>query len=166
MLALLRLARPFLPWIGGILALVALAVWVDHRGYQRGERSRDGEVATLTTSIANLKAASAQAAAQNLADVRAVEARQAAITKEQTDALSKQLADARSIARAYVLRQQAAGGASDAGSGRLPVAAPAAEPVAPAAKAVVVAASDIEACTDSFVIASEWQAWWRKVSGE
>lgn len=80
---------PKLPWrwIGIALAVVAVLAFA----YNRGSHSRDAEVATLNQSIANLKAASAAAAAKNLAEVRAIETRDAQTQKEKDDAYQAHL---------------------------------------------------------------------------
>lgn len=152
-------------WIGIGLVVVGLLLAIDHRGYQRGKHSRDAQVAALTGTIANLKVASAQAAAENLAHVHAVEARNATIQKESADALTAQLADARAATRAYILHHPAPV-ASHAGEGGLSQPADPASPTIGPAQEAVVAVADIEACTDAFVIATGWQAWWDKIEGQ
>jgi hypothetical protein len=149
-----------LPWkyIGIALAVVAVLAFA----YNRGRHSRDTEVATLNQSIANLKAASAAAAARNLAEVRAIETKNVAIQKDMEDALSQQGSSARAALDAYILRHPASSGHAGV-SGVSQAASPAqATPSAP--EAAIVARTDLEACTDAFVMARGWQAWWSQVS--
>lgn len=162
--AIWRFAKPFLPYIAGALAVWALLAFVDHRGYQRGYHDRDPEVATLNQSIANLKAASAAAAAKNLAEVRAIETKNVAVQKDMEDALSRGISDSRSALDAYILRHPASSGHASV-SGVSQATSPAeATPDAP--EAAIVARTDLEACTDAYVSAQGWREWWGKVSAE
>lgn len=71
--------RPFLPWIGGALVLFALFVWADHRGYNRARVKYEAQIARDTAATAKRYADAAGA-------MLATERRQAAITREQSDA--------------------------------------------------------------------------------
>lgn len=156
------LVRRLAPYIAGIVAVIGAYLWVDHRGYQRGFHKRDPEVATLNQSIANLKAASVAAAAKNLAEVRAIETKNVAIQKDMEDALSQQGSSARAALDAYILRHPASSGHASVG-GVSQAATPAkAAPGAP--EAAIVARTDLEACTDAFVMAQGWQEWYSQVA--
>lgn len=164
-LAIFRIARPFLPWIAGAFALVGAFLWVDNRGYQRGFHKRDPEVAALNLTIANVKAASAQSAADNLAHVRATETRNVAIQKEAENAIDQAGADARSAVADYVrLHPAPAGHLSYAGTGGISVAPTAAGTPVATSPQTVVPASDLTACAEAYVTATGWQAWWGSVS--
>lgn len=149
-----------LPWkyIGIALAVVAVLAFA----YNRGSHSRDAEVAIITQSIANLKAASAAAAARNLAEVRAIETKNVAIQKDMEDALSQQGSSARAALDAYILRHPASSGhASVSGVSQT---TPATEAATGAPEAAIVARTDLEACTDAFVMAQGWQEWYSQVA--
>jgi hypothetical protein len=151
------------PWIAGLLALAGVVLFIDHRGYQRGFHKRDPEVAALQKTIADVRTVQAKAATDNIAHVQQVEAAQAAVTKEQTDALSKQLADARAAVRTYIVRQQANQGS--AGGNPLPVPANSSGAVDDPSAQALVPVADLDACAQAYVTATGWQAWWKAQAG-
>lgn len=158
-----KLAKPFLPYFLAVAAVISLVIWIDHRGYQRGFHKRDAEVAALQKTITDVRTVQAKAAADNVAHVQQVEAAQAAVTKEQTDALSKQLADARATVRAYVVRQQANQG--HAGGNPLPVPANPSGAVDDPSSQALVPLADLDACAQAYVTATGWQSWWKAQAG-
>lgn len=152
-------------WIGIAIALGAAIIAIDARGYSRGRHSRDGEVGALGASIDKLKAASAQATADNLTHVRQVETADEQIRKEQTDALSKERDDARAAADRYIrLHPASAADLGHAGSRGLSEAADAAGAAAQPSQPTVVDAEDVRSCTDWVTFGEGWLAWWAKVS--
>lgn len=161
--ALWKLAKPFLPYLAGLCIVIAALAFSYHAGDSHGFHKRDPEVAALTLTIANMKAASAEATALNLQHVQEVETRQAKITKDATDALSKQLADARAATAAYVLQHGAKAAPRDAGAGGLSQVPRTAGATDGAPQEAIVAVSDIEACTDAYVIGTALQDWVRAV---
>ena len=151
-------------WIALALAVLALVLGIERCGYTRGRHSRDAEVAALTGTIANMKAASAKAAADNIAHVQAVETRDEQIRQEQTNALSTQITDARAAAARYASMHHPAADQGHAGDGRVPQAADAAGAVAGASAEAVVPAADLDICAENTVKAQGWWDWWAKVS--
>lgn len=150
-----------LPWkkIGYALLAIGIASFIWHRGYH----SRDAEVAALNQTIANMKAASAQAAADNLAHVRAVEAKNAAIQKDMEDALETQLADARAAAGAFVVRQRAQAATDNAGAGRVSDPPDATGSIDDAGGKTLVPDDDLRICAENTVKAQGWADWWKAI---
>jgi uncharacterized protein (DUF885 family) len=142
-----------------VLILAGLLSAYGHRQYERGSRSRDAQVAALTQNIAEREAASVKAAADNLAHVKQVEAEQAAITKEQSNALTHQLADARSALAAYLVRSKA--GQGNASQGAVSSVPDGSSGITGASENAVVPVSDLAICADNTVIAKGWQDWYR-----
>ena len=155
-----------LPWrsIGLALAVLALVLGIERYGYTKGRHSRDAEVAALSGTIANMKAASAKAAADNIAHVQAVETRDEQIRQEQTNALSIQITDARAAAARYAGLHHPAADQGHAGNGALPQAADTAGAVAGAGAEAVVPAADLDICAENTAKAQGWLEWWAKVS--
>lgn len=91
-LVLWRLAKPFLPWIGGALALFAVVLWIDHRGYQRGLHKRDAELAAFQRTVADVRAKTAQALADVARNKARVEADQQKVTDDVSTDYQRQLA--------------------------------------------------------------------------
>jgi hypothetical protein len=164
MLATLKL----IPWkqvaigLGAALILYACYSWA----YNRGAHSRDNEIASLQQSIANLKAASAQAQADNNAHVLEVEQRNEQIRKEQTDALTKQRDDAMAAADSFIkLHTISKANPGNASGNQIPQPAnTTGSPNTKANPSVMVSPSDVHACTEAYVTAQGWQDWWDKVS--
>jgi hypothetical protein len=155
-----RFLRPLMPYIAAALVVLGLLSAYGHREYGRGKHSRDAEVAALNGTIANFKAASVAAKAQNVAHVATVETAQDAVTKGHENDYPTQLADARAALAAYKLRHPAT---SQGDAGHDPVSqvpdAPG-KPDADPAQAVVSGA-DLDACAQSYVIAVGLQSWIR-----
>lgn len=122
--------------------------------------------------IRDARAARARALAQDLAHARDIEARDATITKEHQDALSRKLADALRRADDYAreLRARAAGSAgAGTGGGRaadLPAAAGASGAAAGAGGTAELDADDIRICTRNSVIAEGWADYWAAAFAE
>jgi hypothetical protein len=164
-LAVWRLAKPFLPYIAGLLALVGAYLWIDHHGYQRGFHKRDAEAAALNLTIANMKAASEQALANARATNHRIEAAQNAATQESSHELQDQLAAARAAAAAYAERLRSAeaapGGTGQAGASS---ASDASRPAAGTSPVSVMDDDDFRLCSENTVKAIGWRAWWLRIN--
>jgi hypothetical protein len=158
--AIWKLAKPLLPYIAGLLILAGLLSAYGHRQYERGSHSRDAQVATLAQNIAEREAASVKAAADNLAHVKQVEAEQAAITKEQSNALTHQLTDARSALAAYLVRSKA--GQGNASQGDVSSVPGSSGGIAGASENAVVPVADLGICADNTVKAKAWRDWYNE----
>lgn len=152
-------------WIGLGAGVVGVLWFTHHRGYQAGVASQAPVITSLNATIANVRAASAKALADDLAHKQAVEARQDRISKESNDVLSAQLADARARADDLSRRLLAASATDSRGGAAAGVssAPAAADPVAGPGQASVMAADNI-ACAEAVTKAQGWQDWWRSVS--
>lgn len=155
-----------LPWkyIGAALAAIGLAflLWQAPWAYRRGQHSRDAEVAALNGTIANMKAASAKALADNEAYVARINGLQDQITKDRNDDQPKQIAAGNAAIAEYV-RLHPAPKAHPGGTGQdhapgVPDAP--GQPDAPADQAVVPVA-DLNACNEAWVTATGLQDWIR-----
>jgi hypothetical protein len=158
-IAIWKLAKPFLPYIAGVLIVASLLSAYGHRQYERGSHSRDAQVATLIQNIAERQAASVKAAADNLAHVKQVEAEQASITKEQSNALTRQILDARSALAAYLVRSKA--GQGNASQGVVSSIPGSSGGITGAGENAVVSVADLGICADNTVKAKAWQDWYR-----
>ena len=98
-------------WIGLGLAIVALILWIDHRGYRRGFHSRDTEVARITQDRDTYKANAATlqgALDRQNAAVTALKADADKRTQEGVKALEQaRKANAGLLAQAEALRKSA-----------------------------------------------------------
>jgi hypothetical protein len=156
-------------WQGLVVAKTSAAAHlVDKAGRLRLVAARDApaQIEALGAALDQVRAKTAQAAADDAAHAAAVQADQDRNTKEQTDALQIALADARARAADYARRLRAAPSASgvaggDGGTPAVPAAADAAGTVAGAGEAAVLAA-DASACAEAVTKAQGWQDWWMK----
>lgn len=156
-----------LPWRWiAVGAGVLGALWfVHHRGYHSGVASQAPVIASLNATIDNVRAATAKAQADDLAHKQAIEARDARIAQEKTDALEKQLADARAAVADYI-RLHAAPPADPGRGGAAGVsgATPAPGAADGAGGEAIVPAGDLRICAGAVVKAEGWRDWWRAVS--
>lgn len=152
-------------WIGIGAGVIALVWFVHHRGYASGVASQQPTIASLNATIANVRTATAKAQADDLARKQAVEAQDARIAQEKTDAIEKQLADARrtvaDYARLHAAPPADTGRGATAGVSFTP---PAASPVAGAGGQALVPISDLSICADNSVKAQGWQDWYRAIA--
>lgn len=158
-LAIWRLAKPFLPTIVGALLIFAVIFGLWRAGYQTGFHKRDAEVASLHKQITDRDAASAKALADNEANVARINALQDQVTKDKNDDAPKQLADARAALRAYILRHQAP--ASGPGQDHAPRVPDTASKPDDASSAAVVPVADLDACAVAYTTAVGLQDWIR-----
>ena len=156
------LARRVWPYAAAAGVIVATWLYIDHRGFQRGAASRQPEITRLEKAIADVRAKTAEAKADDLANKIRVEAEQA---KVQSDAETKLRHDL-AAARAAVERLRRAPQA-DTGGGRgtdLPGTSDAASNLAGASEDAVIPFADAVICADNSVKAQGWQDWWKSVS--
>lgn len=153
------------------LALAALAMGVAMLIAQADARhwraQFAGEQARHRVTIAETKLATAEARANDLAHAAAVQARDAAISKEQQHDIQTQLADSLTLAARYAerMRRTATGdGARGGGNAAVSADAGAASDPAGGAGFALVPRSDLDVCARNTVIARGWQAWWAEVS--
>lgn len=152
-------------WIGIGAGVLGLLWFVHHKGYQAGVASQAPVIAGLNATVANVRTATAQARAEDLAHKQAIEARDAQIAQEKTDALEKQLADARAAVAAYGRLHAAP--PTDPGRGGtagMPGAAPTSGAPDAGGGHALVPVSDLEICADAAVKAQGWQDWYRAVA--
>ena len=164
--AILTILRGFpWKWIGLGAGVLGLVWYVHHRGYQAGVASQAPVIASLNATIANVRAATAQAQAEDLAHKQAVEAADTKIAQEKTDDLEKQLADARAAVAVYS-RLHAASPADPGRGGTADMPGAADAPGAPDAAGgqALVPVSDLAVCADATVKAQGWQDWYRAVA--
>lgn len=158
-----RTVKPFLPYMAGIALLVGAYLWLDHRSFNRGAHSRDAEVNALNTTIANMKAASAKALADNEANVSRINGLQAQITKDRNDEAPKQIA-AGDAAIADWIRLHPAPRANPGSSGKdhaSGISNTTGQPDAAIAQTTVPVA-DLTACNLAYVTATGLQDWIRE----
>jgi hypothetical protein len=158
-----------LPWkyIGIALAILSAvllvwrAPWAEHR-----QKAKDQAViAALNGTISNMRAASDKAAADNKAKVAATQAADEQTRKEQTDALSTKLVDARAAVAAYLQRlRDAQAHPGSAGTGPIPQTAGTPSPANGAGESAVVPVADLQICAENTVKSQGWQDWYRAVS--
>ena len=153
--------------IGVLVATLAIVIAVASLRLEKCHRARDDAVAALARTKADYGAAQAKATADNLAAVRGVEQRQAAITNEVQDDLTKKLDAARALGAAHAerLRVQSRAARGAAGTAGVSRTADAARGVADANRDALVA-DDIRICTDNTVKVAGWRDWWTKSKGE
>lgn len=157
--AILLLLRKMLPYIAAGAAVVALLVFVDHRGYRRGVASQQPAIAALNATIADVRLKTQQAKADDAIYAASVERAQAVITEEKSNAIEASLAAARADASAYAARLRAASSADKGGKriSDLPRSAVASGPtIDPADMADV----DAKACAENTVKAQDWLDWY------
>lgn len=156
-------------WVWLVLALVALGF----RSYQvsswkhKAEQSHSAfvlEKAALNETVANYRAATAKAQADDAQHIVDVRKRDDQILKEQHDAFTSQLADARSRAAAYGRLHP---GTAPANPGSIPnptVSASAASPgIADGPRAYSnVPQSDLDTCATIWARLKDVQTWWSK----
>lgn len=148
-----------IPIIGLTIALGVTRSTLDHR-----RAALKAEQAAHAQDIADVRAATAKAQADDLMHARAVETRQAKISQEIQDDLTSRLASARADAARYAERLRTASQASDSGS------AAASVPSFPDAPSSAVGASqdafvaDAAICAENSVKAQGWLDWYRSVS--
>lgn len=147
-------------WIGIGLAILALVIGIDHRGYQRGFHKRDAEIAALNGTIANFKTASAAAKAKNITHVQTVETAQDAVTKGHENDKPNTVAIGNAAIAAYVLRHPATT-QGDAGHDQLSQVPDAAGKPDGAGAETVVPVSDLAACNVAYATAIGLQGWIR-----
>lgn len=153
-----------LPWgkiaaaLGALVLLYGAYSWA----WNRGSHSRDAEVAALTGTIANLKAASAKAKADNIAHVATVETKQDQVTKDHTNDAPNSIAIGNAAIAEYVRLHPAPkadpGSTGGAGLSQVPVAA--SQPDA-AGTETIVPRSDLDACNIAYATAVGLQGWIR-----
>lgn len=159
-------------WIAviGLTVLLGLAKWDAHSWHSKADQSHQAfllEKAAFTATVANFRAATAQAQAADQAHARDVEHRDAGISQEAQNDLTKQRDDAVARAADYARRLRAGTAESPVGGGSatgLPVPAGAAGAADGAGATAVVPAADLTVCAENSVKAQGWPDWWRKVS--
>jgi len=156
-----RFIRPLMPYIAAALVVLGLLSAYGHREYGRGKHSRDAEVSALQGTIANFKAASAKAKADNEANVARINGLQDQVTKDKNDEAPKQLADARAALAAYVLRHPAVH-QGNAGQDQPPGIPDAPGKPDAAPSEAVVSVADLDACAVSYTTAIGLQDWIRR----
>jgi len=163
LLVIWRFARPLMPYIAAALFLAGLLSAYGHREYKRGSASRDAEVSALSGTIANMKAASAKALADNEAYVARINGLQDQITKDVNNDAPKQITDGAAAIAAYIrLHPSPKADPSGPGTDHAPgVPDSASQPDAPADEAVVSRA-DLNACNEAYVTATGLQDWIRQ----
>lgn len=156
-----------LPWkyIGAALAALTLALliwrapWAEHR-----QKAKDQiQISALNGTIANMKAASAKALADNEAYVARINGLQDQITKDVNNDAPKQITDGAAAIAAYIRlhpgpKADPSGAGKDRASG-IPNAP--GQPDAPTEEAVV-SRSDLNACNEAYVTATGLQNWIRQ----
>jgi multidrug efflux pump subunit AcrA (membrane-fusion protein) len=165
-LRLLNWGARFWPCIVGVVVILGAIFYISHRSYQKGFHSRDAEVAALEKTIADVRLKTAEAQAADLARARKIETTDAAITKEENDALQTKLAAARAAAADYAARLRTAAAANQSGGGTtdLPGVANPTGLAAGTSSSTVMDEADLEACSVAVVKADGWRDWWLKVS--
>ena len=146
--------------IAGLFVLLLLAR-ADARHNLKGWQ---GEKAAHALDLAQFKAASAKAIADNIADVRAKESDAATIVEDKQHDLEAQLADARRLSADYARRMRAgATGADPGGSSEAPigkVASTASDPLGTGGVSLLDE-DDVRICTDNTVKALGWPEYYR-----
>jgi hypothetical protein len=151
--------------IGAALAL-ALGTMLIIRTQQR-DTARVGLQATqhaFDKTVSDYRLAAELARADDLANARAVETRNAAIAEEAQRDLQTKLASARADADRYASRLRSAA-AADPGSGAradLPRTPSSASGIAGAGSTPEL--DDARVCAVNTVLAEGWQDWWRRVA--
>lgn len=122
--------------------------------------------AASEATVANFRAATARAKADDIAHARHVERRYAAANEETTRELTTRLADARALTDRYIRLHPAAAAPADRGGGGdadLPRTADAAGAADRAGEATIVPGPDLRICTENTVKAEGWREWWGRV---
>ena len=94
MTALLLLRRIW-PYLAAGALVVASLLFVDHRGFQRGVASQQPAIVALTATIADVRAKTAQARADDLSNARRVETDQQKVTTNVSTDYQRELAGLR-----------------------------------------------------------------------
>ncbi|WP_420137309.1 hypothetical protein [Sphingomonas sp.] len=159
-----------------ILAL--MAAWIAGGIYGRsGENARltakyqpvmERATATLNLTAARIRAARAQALAEDLANARRVEAAQAQASQETANALELELAAARAAAADYARRLRDGLQAEASGSGSVAASdgrhADAAGTADSSGRMSIMDEEDLRICSENTVKALAWPVWWVKIS--
>lgn len=154
-------------WLIGAATSLVLGLALGLVTIQRNSAraSLKAEIAAHQLDISNWRRASEQARADNLAHVRAVEQRQAAITEEHNVKIADAAARYRALAADYARLHKFTGTpARGGGEAHLPEAPDASGGTDTALAQAIVPASDLGKCADLYAIAEGWQSWWRDVS--
>lgn len=161
-LAVLNILRRFwwaIPIIALTIALGVTRSTLDHR-----TAALKAEQAAHAQDIADVRAATAKAQADDLMHARAVETRQAKISQEIQDDLTSRLASARADAARYAERLRAA---SQAHPGSVAATDMPGLPDAPSGAAGAgqdAIVDDAAICAENSVKAQGWQDWYRSAS--
>lgn len=160
-LAVLNILRRFwwaIPIVGLTIALSVTRSTLDHR-----TAALKAEQAAHAQDIADVRAATAKAQADDLMHARAVETRQAQISQEIQDDLISRLVSARADAARYAERLRAASQAHpDSGAATGMPGLP--DAPSSASGAGQTAELDAVACGEAVVKAKGWIDWYRSVS--
>lgn len=148
----------FWPYAAGLVLIVAAYLWA----YDRGAKSREPEIAALRLTIANVRAKTAQAQADDALHARTVEIAQDTKTQEIANGLQARMDAANAMAASYAKRvrddaQAAAGGGS--GAAHLPGSANAASGTVEA-RAAALLDEDAVICSTNTVLLDGWRDWW------
>lgn len=154
-------------WLAGVVSSCVLAIALTVTTIQRNSArsALKAEVAAHQLDIANFRRASEQARADNLAQVRAIEAQQDAITEKHSAQITADAARYRKLAADYArLHQVAAADHGNSSGPGLPETSDAAEGTDAALGFTVVPASDLQHCADAYAVGTGWQAFWTEIS--
>lgn len=149
--------------LAGAIALgLATALFLARSDARHAREALTAEKASHALDIANFKAASAKAIADNLADVRAKEDDGAKLVETKQHDLEAQLADARAAATRYagVRRCETAANPGSAGEASLSEAPRPASDTVGTGGMSVVDERDLQACSAAVVKARGWQDWY------
>lgn len=150
-------------FLGGAVAAVLIMLLLIARGDARHYKALwQQEQASHALDLANIKAASLKAIADNITDVRAKEGDAATITENKQHDLESQLADARASAAAYASSVRRCPTAANPGSSSDAKVSPATS--APGstddAGVSVIPADDVRICAENTVKVRGWQDWY------
>ena len=160
-LAILNLLRRFW-WAIPILAL-SVSLGITRAELEHRTDALKAERAEYAQDIANVRAATEKAYADDLLHVRDVKARQAQLSKRIEDELVPQLAAARADAARYAERLRSASKAPGSGGAAANLPGGPDAPSGPAG-AGQTAELDAIACAENTVKAQGWQDWYASVS--
>jgi hypothetical protein len=168
--AIITILRKY-AWLAPWAIIAALGLWLtleraNHRADKAALAACEARTAAL---IADTKAATARAQAEDTAHAAAIEREQAAITEEIRNDFQDKLALALGRADDYarrnaVLLRDAAQAGADQGSGGaayLPALADAPGGADGATDLAVLPVADLHACATAVTVAGAWQDWWR-----
>ena len=156
-LAAWSLVRRF--WWAPLLVAAVIAAMIYRADARHNLKGWQGEKAAHELDLANIRAASAKAIADNIADVRAKESDAATIVEDKQHDLESQLADARRLAADYARRMRTgAAGTDPRDAGAATIGKVASTPSDPLGSGGVslLDEDDVRICTDNTVKALGW----------